>query len=196
MPAFSRAPQTPLRPEAQSAGTQRSLAQVRSAATFSDIVTDRGTVPSMALRSVFVSSALLRAAVARPRAGRPLAPLGDAAVDGLKQPNDGEDVRGRRVRADEELVAGAGAGGGLGHGRHLRRARDGERLRLGEVAVVQAHDLGRRGVQARVRVGIVRGERDRALEPRSLYTRYQPLNKRCCGNPSLQQKMKRGIITQ
>ena len=48
----------------------------------------------------------------------------------------------------------------------------------------------------RPKVLAVRGERDRALEPRSLYTRYQPLNKRCCGNPSLQQKMKRGIITQ
>ena len=62
MPAFSKALQSPLQPEVQSAGTQRSLAQARSAATFSAMVTDRGTVPSIALRNVFVSSVLLRAA--------------------------------------------------------------------------------------------------------------------------------------
>ena len=66
---------------------------------------------------------------------------------------------------------------GLGRGRHVERLR-----------------AAARAAAARQQRRLERG--DRALEPRSLYTRYQPLNKRCCGNPSLQQKMKRGIITQ
>jgi hypothetical protein len=34
------------------------------------------------------------------------------------------------------------------------------------------------------------------LGPSNMYTVYQPLGKRICGNPSLQQRMKKGVITR
>lgn len=37
---------------------------------------------------------------------------------------------------------------------------------------------------------------DPALRPRNMYTHYLPINRRCCGEASVQQKMVKGILTR
>lgn len=41
-----------------------------------------------------------------------------------------------------------------------------------------------------------RPSNDHALMPRNMYTHYVPLNRRCCGEASVQQKMVRGTLTR